>query len=110
MSTRDTGIRCALIGIIAVTLLATSGCGWFRSKKEPYKNAAESRPLEIPQHLDQPKTDPAMRIPDLASTVARAPATSSAERRGGQEGVSTGRTRWWPYQLTTTDTSPRFKQ
>src|SRR3546814_8130470 len=73
MSTRDTGIRCALIGIIAVTLLATSGCGWFRSKKEPYKNAAESRPLEIPPDLDQPKTDPAMRIPDVASTVARAP-------------------------------------
>src|SRR3546814_19693725 len=77
MSTRDTCIRCALFGIIAVTLLATSGCGWFRSKKEPYKNAAESRPLEIPPDLDQPKTDPAMRIPDVASTVARAPATAS---------------------------------
>src|SRR3546814_12870476 len=77
MSTRDTGIRCALIGIIAVTLLATSGCGWFRSKKEPYKNAAESRPLEIPPDLDQPKTDPAMRIPDVAHTVAPAPATAS---------------------------------
>lgn len=77
MSTRDTGIRCALIGIIAVTLLATSGCGWFRSKKEPYKNAAESRPLEIPPDLDQPKTDPAMRIPDVASAVARAPASAS---------------------------------
>lgn len=73
MITRDTGIRYALIGLITVTLLATSGCGWFRSKKDPYKNAAESRPLEIPPDLDQPKTDPAMRIPD----VARPPASAS---------------------------------
>lgn len=78
MSTRDTGIRYALIGIIAVSLLATSGCGWFRSKKDPYKNAAENRPLEIPPDLDRPRVDPAMQIPPVASRTPSAPASAGA--------------------------------
>jgi uncharacterized lipoprotein len=77
MITRDTGIRYALIGLIAVTLVSTSGCGWFRSKKDPYKNAPENRPLEIPPDLDQPKTDPTMQIPPV-KRASNAPANAGA--------------------------------
>lgn len=71
--------RMFVAAIVATSLLATSGCGWFRSKKDPYKNAPENRPLEIPPDLDRPNTDPAMAIPALPRGVAQnAPATVGA--------------------------------
>ncbi|PIQ37548.1 MAG: hypothetical protein COW59_06480 [Lysobacterales bacterium CG17_big_fil_post_rev_8_21_14_2_50_64_11] len=78
MNTRDTGIRYALIAVIAVTLVATSGCGWFRSKKDPYKNAAENRPLEVPPDLDRPRVDAAMQIPAVRSRAASDTAAAGA--------------------------------
>lgn len=71
--------RMLIAAVVAMSLLATSGCGWFRSKKDPYKNAPENRPLEIPPDLDRPNTDPAMKIPALPRSGARnAPATLGA--------------------------------
>lgn len=71
--------RVLIAAVVAMSLLATSGCGWFRSKKDPYKNAPENRPLEIPPDLDRPNTDPAMEIPVLPRSGARnAPATVGA--------------------------------
>lgn len=78
MSTRDTSIRYALVAVIAVTLIATSGCGWFRSKKDPYKNAEENRPLEIPPDLDRPRVDSAMQIPAVANRPASNAASAGA--------------------------------
>jgi len=84
MTIRFLSARHILIGILAVTLVATSGCGWFR-KKEPYKTAPENRPLEVPPDLDPPNVDPSMQIPVMAGqaggkspAVAAAPALAAA--------------------------------
>lgn len=43
-------------GALAVTLLATSGCSWFRKSDTLYAQSPESRPLEVPPDLDLPRT------------------------------------------------------
>lgn len=77
MTIRLLSARHILIGFLAVALVATSGCGWFRSKKEPYKTAPENRPLEIPPDLDRPNVDPSMQIP-AAGSQASAKVTGAA--------------------------------
>ena len=46
-------LRTATIAALAVAVLATSGCSWFR-KNNAYAMPAESRPLEVPPDLDRP--------------------------------------------------------
>ncbi|OHE85308.1 MAG: hypothetical protein A2579_09495 [Lysobacterales bacterium RIFOXYD1_FULL_69_11] len=48
--------RIAVAGALAVTLLATSGCSWFRKGDALYAQSPESRPLEVPPDLDLPRT------------------------------------------------------
>ena len=47
----------AVAAALAVTLLATSGCSWFRKGDALYAQSPESRPLEVPPDLDLPRTD-----------------------------------------------------
>ena len=47
----------AVTAALAVTLLATSGCSWFRKGDALYAQSPESRPLEVPPDLDLPRTD-----------------------------------------------------
>jgi uncharacterized lipoprotein len=65
--------RAILLALLALALVATSGCGWFRGKSI-YEQAPESRPLEVPPDLDAPRIDPAMNIPEVA---ARRPAQAA---------------------------------
>ena len=46
----------AVAAALAVTLLATSGCSWFRKGDALYAQSPESRPLEVPPDLDLPRT------------------------------------------------------
>ncbi len=78
MTIRFLSARHLVIGVLAVALVATSGCGWFRHKKDPYKTAPENRPLEVPPDLDTPNTDPSMQIPVMASQSAGRPAPAAA--------------------------------
>lgn len=59
--------RGLVFAAVAVALLATSGCGWFRSKTG-YELSPESRPLEIPPDLDAPTSESALRIPGVAAS------------------------------------------
>lgn len=52
MST-STPLRTATVAAIAVAVLATSGCSWFR-KDNVFAQPAEARPLEVPPDLDRP--------------------------------------------------------
>ncbi len=60
------------LAALAVAVLSTSGCSWFRGKRttEAYKLAAEQRPLEVPPDLDRPSTDAAMNVPSGSSVSA----------------------------------------
>lgn len=44
--------RLALAGLALATMVATSGCGWFRRGDELYGMAPEDRPLEVPPEMD----------------------------------------------------------
>lgn len=56
-------ITAALLG----SVLAASGCSWFRKGNDLYAQSPESRPLEVPPDLDQPRTDAAIPAPVTAS-------------------------------------------
>lgn len=43
--------RLAIAGLVVGTLVATSGCGWFRRSNELYAMAPEDRPLEVPPEM-----------------------------------------------------------
>jgi uncharacterized lipoprotein len=72
--------RAIPLALLALALVATSGCGWFRGKSI-YEDAPEARPLEVPPDLDAPRIDPAMTIPSVA-----APAAVPARQPAGADG------------------------
>ncbi|GAB3385920.1 hypothetical protein [Lysobacter fragariae] len=65
--------RLALVGLVLVAVVASSGCSWFHRKDKLYMQDAQNRPLEVPPDLDMPNTQGATVVPGapaLASTVA----------------------------------------
>ena len=64
--------RTAAVALLAVAVLGTAGCHWFRrGDTEAYRNSPESRPLEVPPDLDQPDTSNAMALPAGGGSVMR---------------------------------------
>ena len=53
-------VRPAALAVLAVAVLAASGCHWFRKNDKNYQQSAENRPLEVPPDLDRPNTDTAV--------------------------------------------------
>jgi len=72
-----------LAAFVALAVLGTASCSWFRKDAEVYRMSAESRPLEVPPDLDRPDTSAAMTptpsAPQsvLRSQVGAAPAASA---------------------------------
>ena len=64
-------LRTAALSALAVAVLATSGCSWFRKEHALYAQAPENRPLEVPPDLDRPGTTGAVNIPDQPASVSR---------------------------------------
>ena len=60
-------LRHAGLAVVVVSLVAASGCSWFR-KNSPYNQPADARPLEVPPDLDRPDTAAAVGTP---SSVTR---------------------------------------
>lgn len=68
--------------VLAVAVAGTAGCSWLKRDNALYAQSPESRPLEVPPDLDQPRTDGAMALPPAAGSVTRsgmaaAPAASN---------------------------------
>ncbi|MEN1924751.1 hypothetical protein [Luteimonas qiangzhengi] len=83
MSVRPHVLRTGVLSALAIAVLATSGCGWFRKENPMYAASPENRPLEVPPDLDRPSTAGAMVVPEVGSSVTRSgmseqPAASSA--------------------------------
>jgi uncharacterized lipoprotein len=57
------------VAVIAA-VAATSGCHWFK-RSNPYRQSAETRPLEVPPDLDKPNTEGAMQAPEAPQSVTR---------------------------------------
>lgn len=64
-------LRAAAVSALAVAVLATSGCGWFRKENALYAQAPENRPLEVPPDLDRPGNAGALAAPDQPVSVTR---------------------------------------
>ncbi len=64
-------LRTAAVSALAVAVLATSGCGWFRKENALYAQAPENRPLEVPPDLDRPSAAGALAAPDQPVSVTR---------------------------------------
>ena len=60
-------LRHAGLAVLVVSILAASGCSWFR-KNSAYSQPEETRPLEVPPDLDRPDTAAAVGTP---SSVTR---------------------------------------
>jgi uncharacterized lipoprotein len=76
-------VRPAALAVLAVAVVAASGCHWFRKNDANYQQSAENRPLEVPPDLDRPSTDAAMQpTGEQPQSVSRssmpAPAAASA--------------------------------
>lgn len=67
MSSLMSNGRGLVVAVVAVAVLATSGCSWFRGKTG-YELSPESRPLEIPPDLDAPSREGALSIPGVAAS------------------------------------------
>ena len=64
-------MRYVAIAAVAVAVVGTSGCRWFKKDNALYAQSPEARPLEVPPDLDRPRTDGAMALPGTASSVTR---------------------------------------
>lgn len=79
-------MRALTCAALAVAVLGTSGCSWFRGKSG-YEDSPETRSLEIPPDLDAPRVDPAMAVPSVSASsaqpaAARAPGTPAVVASG----------------------------
>ncbi|MDQ3289157.1 MAG: hypothetical protein M3Q42_13065 [Pseudomonadota bacterium] len=83
--------RLALGSVLLLSLVATSGCAWFRKTDDLYAQSPESRPLEVPPDLDRPNTSASLSSPALASATATAAPPRPAA--GTAVGFTTGGTR-----------------
>lgn len=75
-------MRYLAIAVVAVAVVGTSGCRWFKKDNALYTQSPETRPLEVPPDLDRPRTDGAMALPEAPTSVTRsgtaaAPANSN---------------------------------
>lgn len=62
-----TALRSTTVAALAVVLVATAGCSWFRKDNALYAQSPENRPLEVPPDLDRPDTSSALRMPESGS-------------------------------------------
>ena len=75
--------RVLAIGLVAVAVLGTSGCKWFRKGSDLYAGSPETRPLEVPPDLDRPDTSTAMALPETGSVTRSATATPGSAQPNG---------------------------
>lgn len=64
-------MRYLAIAVVAVAVVGTSGCRWFKKDNALYAQSPETRPLEVPPDLDRPRTDGAMALPEATTSVTR---------------------------------------
>ena len=75
--------RLLAVGLVAVALVGTSGCNWFRKGSDLYAASPENRPLEVPPDLDRPDTSGAMALPQTGTVTRSAmPAAGTAAPNG----------------------------
>lgn len=75
MTPSTLSFRPLLAGALVVTVFASSGCGWVRSKwgnEAAYQESRQNQPLEVPPGLDVPSTAGAVSIPDAPAGAAMA--------------------------------------
>ena len=68
--------------LLAATLIAATGCHWFK-RNSPYQQTAENRPLEVPPDLDLPSTEGAMQPPEGTQSVTRSAMAAPAANASG---------------------------
>jgi|SRR5690606_26705426 len=75
--------RFLVAAALAVAVLGTAGCSWFRKGNDLYAQSPENRPLEVPPDLDLPDTSGAMALPaDAPRSVTR---SATAPRPAAQD-------------------------
>ncbi len=71
-------LRHAGLAVLVVSVLAASGCSWFR-KNSPYSQPPEARALEVPPDLDRPNTAAAVGTQSVTrSSMTGTPVQGSA--------------------------------
>ncbi|MBY4597356.1 hypothetical protein K3217_17720 [bacterium BD-1] len=73
MTPSTLSFRPLLAGALVVTVFASSGCGWIRSKwgnEGAYQESRQNQPLEVPPGLDLPSTAGAVTIPEAPAGAA----------------------------------------
>jgi uncharacterized lipoprotein len=81
-----TALRSTTVAALAVVLVATAGCSWFRKDNALYAQSPENRPLEVPPDLSRPDTSSALRMPEAGSASRSsmpAPAAAGTAARNG---------------------------
>ncbi|WP_337244921.1 hypothetical protein [Luteimonas sp. gir] len=71
-------IRYVAIAVLAVAVVGASGCRWFKKDNALYAQSPESRPLEVPPDLDQPRTDGAMALPQTGGSATQSATVAAA--------------------------------
>lgn len=76
-------IRSCSILILAAATATLSACGSFSRREPAFQEARSTAPLQVPDGLDSPRIDDAMRIPEPeAGRDRRGPALASAPAPG----------------------------
>lgn len=75
--TRRTAIRLPVAATLAVALVATAGCSWFRKTNDLYAQSPETRPLEVPPDMTPPDTSKAMQLPGSVTRSSMTPPAAS---------------------------------
>lgn len=88
MTAPKLSLRPLIVATVALSVVATSGCSWVRSKwgnEAMYQGSVQNQPLEVPPGLDTPSTTGGVVIPDApagAPVSTDVPSAGSASVAG----------------------------
>jgi uncharacterized lipoprotein len=76
--------------LVPLCALALSACGLMKGRELPYRESGTQPPLQVPEDLDRPVADQALRVPDLdPSAGTRNTSSSVAGVAGGDAAAAT---------------------
>lgn len=64
--------------LVPLLALVLSACGLIKGRELPYRESSTQPPLQVPEDLDRPVADQALRVPDLDPSAGTRDTTSSS--------------------------------
>lgn len=76
---------------VLLCAVALSACGLMKGREVPYRESGTQPPLQVPEDLDRPVADQALRVPELSPSAGTRSRSSTMDARPAGAGAAGSR-------------------